>query len=84
MAGRVPTGLLPGAATGLGCGAMAAVTKDAGVPVTCPGCGETVLQKAMIPTLGDDGTGIRYLCVMCARKLVDTAPKNVAQTEEPV
>jgi hypothetical protein len=55
--------------------------KDAGVPVTCPGCGETVLQKTMIPILGEGGTGISYLCPPCARKLVDTAPKDVAGTE---
>jgi DNA-directed RNA polymerase subunit RPC12/RpoP len=60
---------------------MAAATKDAGVPVTCPGCGETVLQKAMIPILGDGGTGIRYVCVACARKLVDPDLNDAAQTE---
>jgi hypothetical protein len=55
---------------------------DAGVPVTCPGCGETVLQKTMIPILGPGGQGIAYLCPPCARKLVDTAPKDVAGTGE--
>ena len=55
--------------------------KDAGVPVTCPGCGETVLQKTMIPILGEGGSGITYLCPPCARKLVDTAPNDVARTE---
>jgi DNA-directed RNA polymerase subunit RPC12/RpoP len=43
---------------------------DAGERVPCPSCGETVLQKAMIPVLGEDGTGMRYLCVNCARALV--------------
>src|ERR1700736_318450 len=43
---------------------------DAGERVPCPSCGETVLQKAMIPVLGEDGTGIRYLCVTCARLLI--------------
>ena len=56
--------------------------KDAGVPVACPGCGETVLQKTMIPILGEGGNGIAYLCPSCARKLVDPAPKDVARTEE--
>ena len=55
--------------------------KDAGVPVTCAGCGETVLQKTMIPILGEGGKGISYLCPPCARKLVDAAPKDVARME---
>ena len=55
--------------------------KDAGVPVTCAGCGETVLQKTMIPILGQGGVGITYLCPPCARKLVDAAPKDVARSE---
>ena len=41
---------------------------DAGVPVTCPACGETVLQKTMIPILGQGGQGIAYLCPPCARR----------------
>ncbi|HEX3541636.1 MAG TPA: hypothetical protein VHT75_14480 [Acidimicrobiales bacterium] len=45
-------------------------THDAGVEVACPACGTTVLQKGMIPVLGPDGTGIRYLCVACARALI--------------
>ena len=61
--------------------------KDAGVLVTCPQCGETVLQKTMIPILGEGGHGIAYLCPPCARTLVDTAPKDVArpdgEAEEP-
>jgi hypothetical protein len=49
---------------------------DAGVLVTCPGCGNTVLQKAMIPVLvpqavDTDATGdpvsMGYLCIPCAR-----------------
>ena len=55
---------------------------DAGKPVTCPGCGETVLQKTMIPILGEGGQGITYLCPPCARRLVDTAPEDVAGTGE--
>ena len=43
--------------------------KDAGEEVLCPSCGAQVLQKAMIPVLGDDGVGVRYLCVECARAL---------------
>jgi predicted RNA-binding Zn-ribbon protein involved in translation (DUF1610 family) len=43
---------------------------DAGVEVTCPACGQTVLQKAMIPILADDGKGIRYVCPACARALI--------------
>jgi DNA-directed RNA polymerase subunit RPC12/RpoP len=43
---------------------------DAGERVPCPSCGETVLQKAMIPILGEGGTGMAYLCVDCARKLI--------------
>jgi hypothetical protein len=49
---------------------------DAGAWVTCPGCGNTVLQKAMIPvlaaqTVDSDATGdpapMGYLCIPCAR-----------------
>jgi DNA-directed RNA polymerase subunit RPC12/RpoP len=43
---------------------------DAGDRVPCPSCGETVLQKSMIPVLGEDGTGMRYICVPCARLLI--------------
>jgi DNA-directed RNA polymerase subunit RPC12/RpoP len=43
---------------------------DAGDRVPCPSCGETVLQKTMIPVLGEDGTGMRYICVPCARLLI--------------
>jgi DNA-directed RNA polymerase subunit RPC12/RpoP len=50
---------------------------DAGDRVPCPSCGETVLQKSMIPVLGEDGTGMRYLCVPCARLLiVDTTERE--------
>lgn len=41
---------------------------DAGVLVTCPTCGRTVMQKAMIPMAGPGGQGIRYACIECARK----------------
>jgi DNA-directed RNA polymerase subunit RPC12/RpoP len=43
---------------------------EAGEQIPCPGCGNVVLKKAMIPVLGEDGTGMRYLCVECARKLI--------------
>ena len=46
---------------------------EVGVQVTCPSCGETVFQHSMIPVLGDDGSGVRYLCQACARKLIDTS-----------
>ena len=49
-------------------------THEAGVQVVCPGCGQTVLQKAMIPILGDNGQGIRYLCAACARSLIAPGP----------
>lgn len=51
-------------------------TADAGIRLACPGCGETVLQKAMIPLLGAGGQGIRYLCCDCARREIpaSTAP----------
>ncbi|MDQ6615919.1 MAG: hypothetical protein M3083_14580 [Actinomycetota bacterium] len=47
---------------------------DAGVQVTCPGCGQTVLQKAMIPVLVDEGPLHHYLCVPCARALIALPP----------
>jgi DNA-directed RNA polymerase subunit RPC12/RpoP len=61
---------------------MATASHDAGVRVICPGCGQEVLQKAMIPMLGEDGQGIRYLCTACARKLV-VAPGDPAGEAEP-
>jgi hypothetical protein len=39
---------------------------DAGVLVTCPSCGETVLQKSMIPVLAEGGDH-KLICVTCAR-----------------
>jgi DNA-directed RNA polymerase subunit RPC12/RpoP len=47
---------------------------DAGVEVECPACGQVVLQKAMIPTLGHGGPGLRYLCAACARALIAPIP----------
>ena len=42
--------------------------KDAGEEVACPSCGAQVLQKKMIPVLGDGGRERpAYLCVDCAR-----------------
>jgi hypothetical protein len=49
---------------------------DAGVLVTCRGCGNTVLQKSMVPVLvapevPDGATAtpppMGYLCIPCAR-----------------
>ena len=49
---------------------------DAGVLVTCRGCGNTVMQKAMVPVLvpapaeSDATSGpvsMGYLCIPCAR-----------------
>jgi hypothetical protein len=55
---------------------------DAGVEVTCPGCGQVVLQKAMIPLRTDDPAAVRYLCAPCARLLVATnAPPNDGAAE---
>ena len=34
-------------------------TADTGVRTTCPGCGQTVMQKAMIPVLATGSTGNR-------------------------
>lgn len=42
--------------------------KDAGEETACPSCGTTVLQKKMIPVLGEGGRPT-YLCVECARSL---------------
>ncbi len=50
--------------------AVAGASHDAGVEVECGGCGLTVLQKAMIPMLGDGGVGLRYRCPTCARALI--------------
>lgn len=36
----------------------------------------------MIPLLGEDGQGIRYLCASCARKLV-VSPGDLAGDAEP-
>lgn len=54
---------------------MAVAAHDAGMEVTCPGCDQIVLQKAMIPVVGDEAPGggghrVRYLCVACARALI--------------
>ena len=47
--------------------------KDAGEEVACPSCGTQVLQKKMIPVLGEgEGAGPSYLCTDCARALVPT------------
>ncbi|MGH9126581.1 MAG: hypothetical protein ACRDZ8_17905 [Acidimicrobiales bacterium] len=51
---------------------------EAGVQVTCPGCGRLVMLHSMIPLLGDGGQGIRYLCPPCARELAHPAAPNEA------
>ena len=57
-------------------GFRGAEDRDAGALVTCRGCGNTVLQKAMVPVLvaqtaDTDATGdpvsMAYLCIPCAR-----------------
>ncbi len=56
---------------------------DAGVEVACPRCGQIVLQKAMIPIVGEGGNGVRYLCVACARAVIlpPTVPDGVADSD---
>jgi len=55
---------------------MAGKVNDAGAEVACPSCGTTVLQKQMIPVLGDGG-GVAYVCVECAR-----ARRSAAVTQQ--
>lgn len=45
-----------------------AAVKDAGEETTCPSCQATVLQKKMIPVLGEAG-GRTYVCAECARAM---------------
>ena len=40
-----------------------------------------MLQKRMMPILGEGGNGISYLRRSCPRKFVDLAAKEVARTE---
>jgi len=47
---------------------FSSVATDAGVLVTCPTCGQPVMQKAMIPMAFPGGQGVRYACIDCARK----------------
>jgi hypothetical protein len=74
LAGRLSGRALPGSFVGVQSAAMAGV--DAGVMVTCSGCGNTLLQKSMVPLLMPpelpDGTStgpppMGYLCIPCAR-----------------
>jgi RNase P subunit RPR2 len=44
---------------------------DVGVVVSCPGCGQEVMQKSMIPVL--QAGERRYLCKECARALIPGA-----------
>ncbi len=55
---------------------------DAGVLVTCPTCGQTVMQKAMIPMVGPGGQGVRYTCIECARKQVVIRAETGTGSEE--
>lgn len=48
-------------------------THEAGIQVSCPGCGQVVMQHSMIPLVGDGGLGVRYLCPPCARELIHPA-----------
>ena len=54
--------------------------EEAGEVVACLRCGREVKQKSMIPVLGEDGTGLVYICVECARALItpDESPAEVA------
>jgi DNA-directed RNA polymerase subunit RPC12/RpoP len=60
---------------------------DAGEQVPCPSCGQTVMQKAMIPILGEGGSGMGYVCVTCARALIgevtDAADSDDGAEAEP-
>lgn len=58
-------------------------THEAGVEVTCPGCGQLVMQHSMIPLVGDGGQGIRYLCPTCARKLAHPPMSQDAASVDP-
>ena len=49
-------------------GMAGAAVKDAGEETTCPSCQTTVLQKKMIPVLGEAG-GRSYVCAQCARAM---------------
>ena len=42
---------------------------EAGAKAVCPECGNEVMQHSMIPVLRDGAKG--YVCVDCARKMVD-------------
>jgi hypothetical protein len=56
--------------------------KDAGVEARCPGCGQMVLQKAMIPVLAEGG-GVAYLCRDCARLHIQTAAEGTEAQADP-
>ena len=57
------------------------MAEEAGEVVSCPQCGQDVKQKAMIPVLGEDGTGHRYLCQACARRLIPEGEAEGAGVE---
>lgn len=73
---------------------------DAGVLVTCSGCGNTVLQKAMVPVLvtADPGTDpakapegaaagggtMGYLCIACARLRIAIPAEEAAPVDGAV
>ncbi len=57
---------------------MAGPVAQSGALVKCPSCGIEVMQKAMIPvgetpTEGDVKGVPHYLCVACARQLIQTS-----------
>ena len=54
------------------------MAEEAGEVASCPQCGTEVKQKSMIPVLGSDGTGHRYLCRECARSLIPAADGDSA------
>jgi DNA-directed RNA polymerase subunit RPC12/RpoP len=52
---------------------MAGPVPQSGALVACPTCGTEVMQKAMIP-VGEVDRVPHYVCIVCARKLVQTTP----------
>ena len=55
---------------------MAGPVEQTGVVVACPRCGESVLQKTMIPLGVVDGV-VNYVCVPCARTMITTNASSV-------
>ena len=59
---------------------MAGAVTQSGAMVACPGCGNEVMQKSMIP-VGVVDQQVHYLCVACSRLLLKTDVKTEAETE---